>query len=713
MTLDVRGSLKNTGVNRNVYIVIDELLSNAIDSYLIRKDQNKFSESLSVNFQIELFDKELDLNEVDGHKSYDLKISCTDNGAGLADDQTKAFVTKDTSFKDDLKIEGVGKCKGSGRIQYLHYFSKLDVESIFFSEGLYKKRTLHFTDAQKEIDENSFIVEEVEKQDLKTSITLNLLKSEIFQKFIFSLDLRELFSSGTLKNYVLVSFLQRLVSLKEKLGEFNISFETKYKNNIEKLALAPKDLPEITLTEEIEIPVNNDRDNRIVKTEKFLISQYKLSKTAYDLPKNLVALCAKASVVKPITKKYLKTRTLENNSLDGFYHIILVESEYLDDNVNLLRDGFNIPVNSDSKDLFLKNLISYEEIYDSIDEKISEMLAPPDWDRETIVEGVSDKFGISPSMISDVDVRIKYGDSVVDVSKRVLKKYQERVIKDTSDIFDIREEIEQLEPDSSDFREKINYLAWRYTSSLKSIDMTNLSQLVVRRSAMIDILFMAINNELNVQKNDDGVKRKDEKLIHNIFFPTGKDTSEVVDHDIWLLNEEYQYFDYISSEKALSTISWDDESLLFESDVDEELQNILQKNYESNSLKRPDIAIFNKEGAAIIIEFKAPNVNMDEHVPDLMEYSQLLAAKSNGKLKKFYGYLIGSSANPNRITAPYNSFPNGKGWFGTQPIKDHTTGNTLGELYSEILYYDDIAQRALKRIEVYKERLGLENEIIV
>lgn len=40
MTLDIRGGLKNTSISGNRYVVIEELLSNAIDSYLIRKNED-------------------------------------------------------------------------------------------------------------------------------------------------------------------------------------------------------------------------------------------------------------------------------------------------------------------------------------------------------------------------------------------------------------------------------------------------------------------------------------------------------------------------------------------------------------------------------------------------------------------------------------------------------------------------------------------------
>jgi hypothetical protein len=122
---------------------------------------------------------------------------------------------------------------------------------------------------------------------------------------------------------------------------------------------------------------------------------------------------------------------------------------------------------------------------------------------------------------------------------------------------------------------------------------------------------------------------------------------------------------------------------------------------------RPDIAIFTKEGSAIIIEFKAPGVSMDDHVGDLSEYAHLLAAKSNGRLKKFYGYLIGDTLNPLRM-AGWTRFPTGKGYFRTSPLQDPGTGRDLGELYAETLYFEDVVDRAKKRIAVYKEKLQVD-----
>ncbi|WP_018457251.1 MULTISPECIES: hypothetical protein [unclassified Bradyrhizobium] len=121
-----------------------------------------------------------------------------------------------------------------------------------------------------------------------------------------------------------------------------------------------------------------------------------------------------------------------------------------------------------------------------------------------------------------------------------------------------------------------------------------------------------------------------EELISNAIdsFLIRKHEDEVADHDIWLLSEEYHYYDYIASDVPLASIRWNDSESVFENDIDQEFQKLLAKRADDNGGKRPDIALFSKEGSAIIVEFKAPGVSMDEHVGDLSEYAHLLAAKS-------------------------------------------------------------------------------------
>lgn len=700
MTLDIRGSLKNTRINHNHYVVIDELFSNAVDSYLIRKNIEKDIEGLQVKFLIEFFDQNLfDKNKVD------MRITCTDNGAGFGDEQTKAFVTKDTSYKDDLSISGVGKCKGSGRVQFFHYFSKLKINSVYKNESNYINRKLDIDLSVKEIDKDSFITTDPENQIIATTFILDTIKPEIQEKIFSSVNIKADFSVTALKQHLIIAFLQRFVSLKENIENFCIILQSKYNEEESKETLILDDLPAVSSEKEMEVYRKNEKGENLTERQKFKVFHYKLDKNKFNLQRNTVALCAKSSTVKFITNRYLKTKHLQNNDIDGYYHVVLIESEYLDIVVNEQRDDFEIPSSFQSEDAFSNNLISFDDIYDHIDDYIFEILSPPNWEKEIIIGNINNKYGISSNMIAEANVRIRYGDTEESVVRRVLSSYQEKIIQDTSDIFDMKQEIAKMEPTGIAFREKINELAWKYTSSLKSIDMANLSQVIVRRAAILEILDLAVNKNLKMQI-ENTEKQQNEKIIHNIFFPMQKDSKEIEDHDIWILNEEYHYYEYISSDKQLAAIKLSNNVPLFEADIDIELQKIFEKNYGENTKKRPDIAIFNNEGSVIIIEFKAPEVSMDAHTGDLMEYAQLLAAKSNGQLKKFYGYLIGSTINSNRVLG-FTRFPSGKGWFGTHEVTEHTSGRRIGELYSEILFYEDIVERAKKRLETYKNKLNL------
>ncbi|MCV0371788.1 hypothetical protein [Filomicrobium sp.] len=708
MTLDVRGSLKNTKLSKNPLVVFEELFSNAIDAFLIRKSIDANSGPLGVELVVEIEPKDL-LGDLE-----DLSITCKDNGSGFADDQAEAFLTKDTSYKDDLLIPGIGQCKGSGRIQYFHHFSQMMILSGFERDFVRYKRTLAFSEGQKQIDYGQFRSTPDEDVEIGSTITLRGLRDNVRNRIFGNKPLSHIFTAKVLKNHLLVSAMRRLVSLSQELGEFDVQIKVAVldKNGArseQTESLRFDDIPDLTTS--CCVRVHEIDSSTRLKTPTFhalTLSHYKLTAQDYDLPSNYLALCAKSSPAKSITSRYLRSKTLQNRPLDGNYHVIMVEGRLLDDSVNEQRDDFDIPEKLQDNDLFEQSRISLEQIYEAIDDVINEFVAPPDWSKDEIIKNVSAKFGISEAMLTETDTRIRFGDTPTTVAKRVLGKYQDTAISETAKIFDLKEAILSVDPSSDEFREKINEIAWRHTSTLRSIDMANLSQLVVRRAAIVEVLSLACNRLLRVQESKQRVRRNDEKIIHSIFFPMRKDSTQVTDHDIWLLSEEYQYFQYIASDVPLANIAWEDGGTLFEDDIDSALTALMAKNETENAGKRPDIAIFGKEGAAIIIEFKSPGVSLDDHVADLMEYSQLLAAKSRGRLKQFYGYLIGNTINQNRLRG-YKRFPNGKGYFGTEAVVEHNTSNPLGELYSEILFYDEIVKRATDRLSVFKKRLSAAN----
>lgn len=705
MTLDIRGSIKNTKLSLNRYVVFEELISNAIDSFLIRKNGEPTVAPLEIKIDVDF-----SAADVLGERET-MSVMCMDNGCGLGDEQLKAFVTKDTSYKDDLGIVGIGKCKGAGRIQFFHHFAEMTIDSRYRGDEQLYRRTMHFSEPSKQIEFDDFQSTAVPEADLGTTIRLGQLKSAVGERLFQNERLSEIFAAPMLRRMTLVAFLQRLVGLADELGEFEIRFRTHHwKQEDQTEWLRRSDLPAITRQAPVEVEERDPRSGDPLGTQQlFTLSHYELDAVEYDLPRNAVAFCAKASPVRDITSYYLRTKTEQRNPVDGFHHIVLIESDYLDAHVNEQRDDFDdIPEEIADGELFGGEKLSYATIHEAIDPIIEEMVAPADWRKEDVIKEIAEQFGVGAGMLADTETRIRHGDSAQQVVERVLRKYQERVISATAEIFDLKEDIIHTEPDTDEFRVKINELAWKYTASLKDFDMANLSQLVVRRAAIVDILDLACNKNLSMQEFSAGARRKDEQIIHSIFFPMRKDSTEIADHDIWLLSEEYQYYDYIASDMPLASMKWDDSSNVFTSDIDEALLEVLAKRSADHGGKRPDIAVFSKEGSAIIVEFKAPGVSTDEHIGDLSEYAQLLAAKSGGKLKRFYGYLIGDNVNTLRLSGNWTPFPTGKGWFQSSELKDPVSRQSLGETYFEILHFSDVIDRAKKRIGVYQEKLKID-----
>lgn len=710
MTLDIRGSLKSTKLSRNAYVVFEELISNAIDSFLIRKSSDATARKLKIDITADFFSADL----IDGLD--DMSISCKDNGCGLGDEQLNAFLTKDTSYKDDLPISGIGKCMGAGRIQFFHHFSILTLDSTYGTSDGFVRRQMSYSEPKKQIDPQDFTSTLGKAEDVGVSITLKMLRTSVRDRVLKRTLPSSLYSASMLKQQMLLTFLQRLVGLGDQVGDFEINFFSRQWKNGEILksseqsdSLKRSDLPTATKEQTVFVeecdPTTGDR---LGTHQNFMISYYQLDAKKFSLPKNAVAFCAKSSPVKDVTSQYFRTRAEQNNPVAGFFHFVFIESEYFDIHVNEQRDDFEgIPEEIPNGDFFSTEKVSYEAIHDAIDPVIVEMVSPSDWDKAVILQDIINQFGISEAMLQDTSTRVRYGESAQVVAERVLKKYQEQVIDETSAIFKLKEEIKKTEPDTEEFRERINELAWKYTSSLKKFDMANLSQLIVRRAAIVEVLDLACGKGLSMQVIGAGARRKDERIIHSIFFPMRKDSTEVTDHDMWLLSEEYHYYDYIASDVPLANIVWNDGNKIFESDIDVAFKKLLSKRADDNAAKRPDIALFNKEGSAVIVEFKAPGVPVDEHIGDLIEYAHLLAAKSGGKLRKFYGYLIGDTVNPLRLNG-WTPFSEGTGWFQSNPLVDPYSRQPLGETYFEILHFNDLIERAKKRISIYQSKIKLD-----
>jgi hypothetical protein len=564
---------------------------------------------------------------------------------------------------------------------------------------------------RKRLDGEDFEVSSGDAASIGTLIVLSGLTNSARERFPDFGDLEQAFSVQGVRSHVLVTFLQRLVGLRSEVGKFEIQFSYIGPNEVEeKECLRSDDLPTASECPLVSVEERDARSGDLLgRSQELSLCHYKLDSEKFNLPRNTISLCARSSPVLDITSRYLRTKAEIGSSIDGFHHIVLIEGEVLDRCVNERRDGFDgIPGEIPSDDLFSQETVSFDSIFEKIDPIIENWVSPASWSRESVLDAVAATFGISPSMLADTESRVRYGDTARSVAERVLKKYQERIVGDTAHIVDLKQEILASKPDSDEYRKKIDELTWRYTASLKAFDMANLSQLVVRRAAIVEVLEMASVKSLLVQSVE-AERRRDERIIHSIFFPMGRDSKDAQGHDIWLLGEEYQYFSYVASDKRLADIRWSEDEPLFDSGIDYEVDAVFRRRTSENGAKRPDLAIFSEEGSVVIVEFKSPGVSLDEHIGDISEYAHLLAAKSRGRLKKFFGYLIGDGLNPLRMQG-WTKFPAGNGFFRTNPLVDPDSGRILGSLYEETVLFSQVVERARKRLQAFKERLKISFE---
>ena len=142
---------------------------------------------------------------------------------------------------------------------------------------------------------------------------------------------------------------------------------------------------------------------------------------------------------------------------------------------------------------------------------------------------------------------------------------------------------------------------------------------------------------------------------------------------------------------------------------DEEMSYRLKQQGDANR-KRPDILLFPNEGKCILIEFKAPDVNVTEHLNQLNKYASLInnLSKDEYKFTTFYGYLIGENIDVDYIIDSDSDFISADSLnYIFRPYKRiiGKFGRNDGSLYTEVIKYSTILERAKRRNEMFIRKL--------
>jgi hypothetical protein len=289
--------------------------------------------------------------------------------------------------------------------------------------------------------------------------------------------------------------------------------------------------------------------------------------------------------------------------------------------------------------------------------------------------------------------------------EQILNLSQKKTLKSKKDI-EIKKRIEalnKLTPNTSDYQEKLKAEVKELTKIIPLQNRTSLTQYVARRKMVLELFQKMLDYELD-KLNNGG--RIDEKIMHNLIFQQTSNNPE--ESDLWLISEEFVHFEGVS-ETELKNIKYKGEKI-FKNDFSEEEERYLNSLGERRLEKRPDILLFPDEGKGIIIELKAPDVNVAEHLLQINFYANLFRNYTVDHLQitTFFGYLIGESIEDRDVRGRGLGFERSLHldyWFRPSAPVDGFGERSNGSIYTEVIKYSTLLQRAKLRNKIFIEKL--------
>lgn len=634
-------------------------------------------------------------SEVTDQTTEFVSMSITDNGIGFNDEEFKRFNT----FK--LTTKGY-KNLGSGRVQYVHFFDNTLVRSVFEEKGKFYEREFIVSKKTEFVSQpNNAIVKHRHRKESsenrsETTITFNTLleKSAIYN------ELNEI----TLKEKLLERYVHYFCYNKTKLPKIKIEFyiHTDLKGES---SISQTDIPNIDLSKTISLKYSRKTNTGIEETnntESFIIDAFKIPKNL--LKENKLNLVSKGEVIEESDVNLQNLAS--NDNVKGNKYLFLVSSDYIDARDTNLRGILNIP----SKDSFEKDLfanqeeIFLEDIQEEVNKTINAMYPEIEEVKQKHQEGftkLKEMFLLDDETAKDITI------SINDSESKILEKFYEaeakKIASMDASIKESVDKLEKLDTSKPNYQDELKNAVDELVKTIPLQNKKSLTHYVARRKLVLELFQKILHNETDKLKTGG---RIDEDVLHNLIFQ--QSTNDPMQSDLWLVNEEYIYFRGVS-EGLLGQIDLDGTKILKEVLTPEE-QEYRKKQGGDARLKRTDILLFPAEAKCIIIELKAPNENISDHLNQINRYASLINNLSIDTLKfnTFYGYLIGESIDVDDIIDNDSDFKNAPNLgYIFRPYKRIAGkfGRTDGSLYTEIIKYSTLLDRAYLRNKIFIDKL--------
>lgn len=638
------------------------------------------------------------------HKSCTLdKIEIYDNGLGINEKSFERIVNLRDNSKSALN-------KGTGRVQFLHFFNETIFESIYEkTNGEHERIVLVLSKKDAFLRENAILRKD--SAELTSSSEYGTLLT-----FINPIDEKndgEFFNKITpfdVKNELIIHFLSRFCESKEHLPQIIIE---RYENGkkLEPIFIKKEDIPNPDKTESLDVHYSKLENRKVVDSlncEHFTLLSFVQSQE--QLKKNCIYFVSNGAIAQEVSIDSLQA----DDSIDGNRYMFLLRGNYFDSIEDDLRGNLHLIKESEFKkqgELFPEECILVDKIKEETNEKINSVYPEFQARKNEALKNLDElkqMFLIDEDRIVSLRKKIKTSDSDEQILAAIYRADMELVAKRDARIKAQYEQLKSLSPANQDYQIKLTEQVNSFVKLVPQQNRTNLTKYIARRKLVIEIFDMILSKELECV-NEKG--RVDEALLHNLIFQQHSVDTE--SSDIWLLDDQYLLFNGCS-EKQLDKIEVNGVKLLKENLTDEERAFKIRHNMDGGEIdtgiRRPDILLYPEEGKCIIIEFKAPDVEVSMYLSQINKYAMMINNLSDDSLQihAFYGYLIGENINYDYIQEAESAFKEAaylKYLFRPNYDVPGRFGRPTGNLYTEIIKYSDILKRAKLRNKIFLDKL--------
>lgn len=668
-----------------------EAFTNALEAIKIKsKSQSNFKGKIEIKIHAsEKTDKTTEFKS----------LTIIDDGIGFNDEEYKRFNT----FKDFTKGY---KNLGSGRIQYAHYFDSTVIHSVYYDEeGKCKEREFIISKQENFLKKRAIVFNKFCKDSQAVQSGTTVTFYDLLEN---STKYHEL-DAATLKESLLEKYIHYFCYNKSNLPEIKVEFYVQSELK-ETTTIEESDIPIIDKTESIDLSyskISNDGKSieKITKTENFKIDAFKISKDV--LKTNNLKLVSKGEVVE---KSNIGLQSLaKGDHIKGSKFLFLVSSQYIDLRDTNVRGKLNIPDRESflkQGDIFTTEEILLDDIQEEVNSKINTMYPEIEKVKQKHNEDL-DK--LKEMFLLDDETAQSIKISVNDSESEILEKFYQAEAKKAASIdATIKESVDSLNKLDTT---KPNYheeLKKEIDKLVKTIPLQNkkvLAHYIARRKLVLDLLDKVLDKKLDVQQSG---REYDEALIHDLLFQQGSNDSSAT--DLWIVNEDFIYFKG-SSNTPLNKTEINGEKL-FKDSFSVEEEKYLKSLGENRKTKRPDVLLFPDEGKCIIIEFKAPGVNISEHLTQINTYAGLIRNYTDDKFQitTFYGYLLGEAIETRDVLFAESTFEESYQFdYLYRPSAKVVgfDGRANGSIYTEVIKYSTLLARARQRNKVFIDKLNI------